>query len=133
MTTVFSRILEGEIPGSFVYRDDHCACFMSINPIAPGHCLVVPRAEVDQWTDLDGPLAAHLFDVARSISRAMKVVFDCERVGLIIAGFEVPHCHLHLIPTRSMADLSFANAAPSVERAELESGAEAIRRALGPR
>ena len=130
MTTVFTRIIDGDIPGTFVHRDESCVCFMSINPIAPGHCLVVPRTEVDQWTDLDPRLSAHLFAVSQSISGALKKVFPCERVGLIIAGYEVPHCHIHLIPTRSMADLSFANAAPGVDRDRLESEAAAIRSAL---
>ena len=130
MTTIFSRIIAGEIPGTFVHRDDRCAAFMTINPITDGHLLVVPVAEIDQWTDLPDDLAAHLFEVSGRLGRALKSAFACERVGLIIAGFEVDHCHIHLIPTRSMSDLSFANAAATVERSRLEENASRIVKAL---
>ena len=123
MPTIFTRIIEGSIPGTFVYRDDQCVVFMSINPIADGHVLVVPIQEVDHWVDLPTALASHLFAVSHRMSRALQDAFPCERVGLIIAGYEIDHCHIHLIPTRSMADLSFANAAASVERETLETHA----------
>jgi len=130
MPTVFTRILAGEIPGTFVYRDDLCACFLTINPITDGHVLLCPVEEVDKWTDLPATIAGHLFSRAHEISRSLQVAFECERVGLVIAGFEVPHCHLHLIPTRSMEDLSFANAADSVPRERLEQNAVRIRAAM---
>lgn len=127
MPTIFTRIIEGSIPGTFVWRDDLCVAFMSINPLAPGHVLVVPIEEVDHWIDCSPSLSAHLFDVARTIGRAQQAAFDCERIGLIIAGFEVPHAHLHLIPTQDMGDMSFANAAASVSRDDLDTWANAIR------
>lgn len=130
MPTLFTRIIEGEIPGTFVWRDSVCVAFMSINPIAPGHTLVVPRAEVDQWIDLPAEVSAHLFTVSHVIGSAQRSAFACERVGLIVAGFEVPHTHVHIIPARSMAHLSFANAAPSVSRDNLMQNAAAIRAAL---
>ncbi|MEX2627669.1 MAG: HIT family protein [Ilumatobacteraceae bacterium] len=130
MSTIFTRIIAGEIPGTFVWRDDQCVAFMSINPIAHGHVLVVPIAEIDHWLDAPADLVAHLFDVTRVIGVAQQAAFACERVGVIIAGYEVPHTHVHVIPTSSMADVSFANAAASVERDELESAADAIRREL---
>lgn len=127
MPTVFTHIIEGRIPGTFVWRDERCVAFMSINPMAPGHTLVVPIAEVDHWVDGDPDLIAHLFEVTRIIGVAQKVAFGCERVGVILAGYEVPHTHVHVIPTNDMRELSFANAARSVDRADLESAAEAIR------
>ncbi len=127
MPTVFTHIIEGRIPGTFVWRDERCVAFMSINPMAPGHTLVVPIAEVDHWVDGDPELIAHLFEVTRIIGVAQKVAFGCERVGVILAGYEVPHTHVHVIPTNDMRELSFANAASSVDRADLESAAEAIR------
>lgn len=130
MSTIFTRIIEGQIPGTFVYRDDVCVAFLSINPLAPGHTLVVPVEEVDEWTDLDVDTVARLFDVAHKIGIAQKRAFQCERVGLVIAGFEVNHCHVHVVPTNTMADLSFANAASSVDRDELEQQAETLRVAL---
>jgi histidine triad (HIT) family protein len=130
MATIFARIINGELPGTFVWRDDKTVAFMSINPLARGHVLVVPIVEVDHWIDLDTDLAAYLFDVARVIGVAQHKAFGCERVGLIIAGYEVPHTHVHVIPTNSMSHLSFANAATSVDPAELEAAAEAIRSQL---
>jgi len=130
MTTVFSRIIAGEIPGTFVHRDDRCVVFMSINPLARGHALVVPIDEIDHWIDAPSDLVAHLFDLTHRIGRAQKQAFDCERVGVIIAGYEVPHAHIHVIPTDNMGQLSFANAAASVDPAELEAAAAAIRAAM---
>jgi histidine triad (HIT) family protein len=127
MPTIFTRIIEGSIPGTFVYRDNQCVVFMSINPIADGHVLVVPIQEVDHWVDLPPTLSAHLFAVSQRISLALQKAFPCERVGLIIAGYEIDHCHIHLIPTQSMADLNFANAATTVDRELLESHSALIQ------
>jgi diadenosine tetraphosphate (Ap4A) HIT family hydrolase len=130
MTTIFTRIIAGEIPGTFVWRDDQCVAFLSVNPMAYGHTLVVPIDEVDHWIDASPDLTAHLFSVAREIGRAQHAAFGCERVGVIIAGYEVAHCHIHVIPTNEMAELSFANAAASVERDDLDRAADAIRAEL---
>ena len=127
MSTVFTKIIDGEIPGTFVWRDDRCVAFMSINPMAMGHVLVVPIEEVDHWMDASPELTAHLFSVTRTIGLAQREAFGCERVGVIVAGYEVPHTHVHVIPTNDMSELSFANAASSVDRDELEAAAEAIR------
>jgi histidine triad (HIT) family protein len=127
MATVFTRILAGDLPGTFVHRDELCAVFMSINPLATGHCLVVPTREVDHWVDLKSDESQHLFTVAHQIAQAQRAAFPCEKVGMIIAGYEVPHAHIHLIPTTNMSQLDFANAAASASREELEEAAEAIR------
>jgi histidine triad (HIT) family protein len=130
MSTVFTKIIEGAFPGAFVWRDEQCVAFMSINPLAPGHVLVVPIEEIDHWIDASAQLAAHLFSVTHTIGLAQRDAFGCERVGVIVAGYEVPHTHVHVIPTSSMAQLNFANAAASVDRVDLDRSAEAIRRAL---
>ena len=130
MTTIFSRIIAGEIPGTFVHRDDRCVAFMSINPLARGHVLVVPIEEIDHWIDASPDLLGHLVDVAHRIGRAQKQVFDCQRVGVIIAGYEVPHAHIHVIPTEHMGQLSFDNAAASVDRDDVEAAAASIRGVL---
>ena len=130
MTTIFSRIIAGEIPGTFVYRDERCVAFMSINPLARGHVLVVPIEEIDHWIDASPELLEHLFDVVHRIGRAQKQAFDCARIGVIIAGYEVPHAHIHVIPTDHMGQLSFENAAASVDRHDVEAAADAIRTAL---
>jgi histidine triad (HIT) family protein len=131
MTTIFSRIIGGELPGRFVWRDAECVAFLSINPVQPGHTLVVPIAEVDQWTDLTPPQVGHLMTVAHHIGQAQLEVFRPARVGLLIAGFEVPHCHIHLIPVRGMQDLDLANAATDPDPAELDRSADRLRTALG--
>ena len=127
MPTIFTRIIEGELPGTFVWRDDRCVAFMSINPLQRGHTLVVPIEEVDHWLDADADLSAHLFDVSRTISAAIAAAFGPEKVGLMIAGLEVPHMHIHLVPIFEPHDLDFANAAASVDPADLEAAAQAIR------
>ncbi len=130
MATIFTKIIDGEIPGTFVWRDDRCVAFMSINPLRPGHTLVVPRLEVDLWTDCPSDLRDHLFEVSQTISIAIQQVFSPARVGLMIAGLEVPHLHIHLVPIDGVHDLDFANAAVSVEREELERSASSIRSAV---
>lgn len=130
MSTVFTLILNGSIPGTFVYRDDKCAAFMSINPIADGHVLVVPVSEIDHWIDMSHDLSQHLFSVSHTLSRALMKAFPCARIGMMIAGYEINHCHIHLIPTTSISDFNFVNAATSVERELLEEHAAKIVAAL---
>jgi diadenosine tetraphosphate (Ap4A) HIT family hydrolase len=130
MSTLFTKIIDGELPGRFVWSDEQAVGFLSINPLGPGHTLVVPRAEVDHWVDADADLVAHLNAVAYTVGRAVRTVWSPPRVGLIVAGFEVPHLHVHVFPAWDMAAFDFANAAPSVDAAEQEGHAEALRAAL---
>ncbi|NNE12264.1 MAG: HIT family protein [Ilumatobacter sp.] len=130
MATIFTRIIDGEIPGTFVLRDDRCVVFLSINPLAHGHALVVPIEEIDHWVDVPADLHAHLFEIARVVGQAQQAAFSPTRVGLIVAGFEVPHAHIHVVPIDRESQLSFSNAEASVERDELERAAGALRSAL---
>lgn len=130
MPTIFTKIIEGEIPGTFVWRDDRCVAFMSINPLRAGHVLVVPVTEIDHWLDCSPDLRDHLMEVASTIGRAIDTVYNPEKVGLMIAGLEVPHLHLHVVPIDGVHDLDFANAAASVERQELEEAANSIKKVL---
>jgi histidine triad (HIT) family protein len=130
MASVFTQIIAGELPGTFVYTDEVCVAFMTINPISRGHLLVVPRTEVDQWTDLPDGVSQHCFAVAKRLANAQKRALHCERVAMIIAGFEVPHCHLHVIPAATIADVSFDNAATSVDFDDLALVAATISAAL---
>ena len=127
---IFCKIIEGQIPGTFVYRDSLCVAFLSINPLADGHVLVVPIEEIDHWIDMSPELSAHMFSVSHRISLAISKAFPCARVGLIIAGYEINHCHIHLIPTNTMNELNFANAAANVERNVLEAQAEKLMNEL---
>lgn len=129
MATLFSKIIDGEIPATFVYQDDLCVAFMDIQPLTDGHLLVVPRQEIDHWVDLDDDLTAHLFNVAKKLGRAQKKAFGCERVGVIVQGFEVPHVHIHVFPTNSLADFDMAKKHDTTAE-EREAAATKIREAL---
>ncbi|WP_208028543.1 HIT family protein [Rhabdothermincola sediminis] len=131
MATIFTRIIDGELPGRFVWRDERCVGFLSINPLREGHTLVVPIEEVDHWIDLDDDLAAHLLLVAKRIAAVQQQVFQPVKVGLMIAGLEVPHVHLHVVPIDGVHDLDFANADPAPDPAALDSAAERLREGLG--
>lgn len=130
MASIFTRIIEGELPGRFVWRDDVCVAFLSINPLRPGHVLVVPRAEVEHWVDLDPETWAHLTEVSRTIGAALQTAYNPAKVGLMLAGLEVPHVHVHLVPIDGVHDLDFANADPDPDPAELDAAADTIRAAL---
>ena len=130
MATLFSKIIDGEIPGRFVHTDDLAVAFLTIAPIRPGHTLVVPRAEVDQWTDAEPGLLAHCTAVAQRIGQAQKKIWGAPRTSLIIAGFEVPHLHLHVFPTWDLADLDFAKADPNPSAESLDEAARQLREAL---
>jgi histidine triad (HIT) family protein len=131
MATVFSKIIVGELPARFVYQDDRAVAFLTIEPLRPGHTLVVPREEIDDWLDLPPDLNAHLFSVGQKIGQALKRAFPVRRVGLIIAGLEVPHAHLHLVPFDHMAELQFSRVDRNPDPADLDAAAERIRAQLG--
>lgn len=130
MPSVFSLIMNGDLPGHFLWSDEQCVSFLSINPITDGHALVVPRVEVDQWTDLDVGTASHLMTVSHHVGNAIKAVFSPERIGQMIAGFEVPHTHVHVLQLNTMADMSFANAAATVDHGQLAGFAASLRTSL---
>jgi len=130
MSTVFTKIINREIPGRFVYEDDVCVAFLTIEPLSAGHTLVVPRAEVDHWLDLDPDTAAHLMVTAQVIGRAIQDVYEPAKVGMLIAGLEVPHVHIHVAQINDMTDIDFRNARQDVTDDELDEAAHAIRNAL---
>ena len=130
MPSIFTRIITGDIPARFVWTDDICVAFLDVRPLAHGHVLVVPRVEVDQWTDLDAATAAHLMTVAHRIGQAQKTLLDPARVGLMIAGFEVPHVHVHLLPIDAGGDMDFARADMDPSPEALDEAAARIRTAL---
>ena len=130
MATIFTRIIGGEIPGTFVWRDERCVAFLSINPMGHGHTLVVPIEEVDHWIDLPADLAAHLWEVAGHIGRAQQAAFAPRRVGVLVVGDEVPHTHIHLIPFHDLSQLDLTTADASPDPAGLDAAAERLRAAL---
>jgi diadenosine tetraphosphate (Ap4A) HIT family hydrolase len=130
VSTLFSRIIQGEVPGRFVWSDEHCVAFLTIAPLRPGHVLVVPRAEVNEWTDADDDLVAQLMVVAKQIGVAQKAAFDAPRAGVVIAGFEVPHLHVHVFPSWGIDDFDFRPADCHPDPTQLDAAADALRTAL---
>lgn len=130
MASVFSRVIAGELPGRFVHRDDDVVAFLSIAPLTTGHTLVVPRAEVDDWTALDSGLWRHVMAVTARVGVAVKDAFGAPRAGVVIAGFEVPHTHVHVFPAYGLADFDFARARHDVPAAEFDEAQRKIVSAL---
>lgn len=129
MPSVFSQIRAGALPGQIVWDDDRVFALLTIQPLRPGHLLVVPVEEIDQWDDLPQALLEQVMTVAQRLAKAIKVVFPCARVGMAICGLEIAHAHVHLFPIDRIEDFDFANARPA-EAAELAAVAERIRQAL---
>jgi histidine triad (HIT) family protein len=130
MTTVFTKIIDGELPGRFVWRDDRVAAFLPIALLAPGHTLVVPIEPVDHWIDIDAHLHGHLWGVAQAIGKALQEAFQPSRVGVLVVGEEVPHTHIHLVPFTSLGQMSFANQDPNPDPADLDRYQDQIRATL---
>lgn len=110
MASVFSRIIKGEIPSYKVYEDEHCFAFLDIRPIHAGHTLIVPKVEVDHFTEVPEPHYSAVFRAAKVLGKAIQKVTGCPRVGTTVLGFEVPHFHYHLVPMWSPSDLNFHHA-----------------------
>lgn len=109
MASIFTKIINREIPGRFVYEDDDVVAFLTIEPMTQGHTLVVPRAEIDQWQNVDPPAFARVMEVSQLIGKAVTKAFSADRAGVIIAGLEVPHLHVHVFPARNLSDFGFAH------------------------
>lgn len=130
MASVFSMIINGDIPGRFVWKDGEAVAFLTIEPVTPGHVLVVPRNEVDHWEQIDSSLFAHLSGVAQKVGQAVKDAFDAPRIGLLIAGLEVPHVHIHVFQGLSLEAFDLANADKNASPEDLDAAAEKIRASL---
>lgn len=130
MATLFSKIIAGELPGRFVWKDDRAVAFLTIAPLKPGHTLVVPREEVDHWIDADPDLLAHLMGVAQSVGKGIQKAFGPEKVGMAVIGLEVPHLHIHLSPIWSIGDLDFAKQERNPDPKALDAAADELRAAL---
>jgi len=109
MATVFTKIISGELPGRFVYEDDDIVAFLTIAPMTHGHTLVVPRAEIDQWQDTEPAVFGRVMEVSQLIGKAVCKAFGAERAGVIIAGLEVPHLHVHVFPAYNLTDFLTAS------------------------
>ena len=130
MPTIFTQIIQGKVPARFVWKDESCVVFLSNRPLRPGHSLVVPRQEVDHWLDLEPSLLCHLAETAQAIGHAQMAGFKPERIGLMLAGLEVQHCHFHVVPILGLHDLDFGNQDPDPDPAMMDEAAETVRREL---
>lgn len=120
MASVFTKIINRELSAHIIYEDDQCISFLDINPLTEGHCLVIPKEEVDQLFDLKESAYLHLQKVSKSIAIALKKATNAKRIGVAVVGFEVPHAHIHLIPINKMDDMNFSNEKLSLSTTELE-------------
>jgi histidine triad (HIT) family protein len=130
MASIFTKIINREIPGHIVAEDDQYIAFLDINPLVLGHTLVVPKQEVDYIFDLDDKILSGLHVFAKKVAHAIGKVIPCKRVGVAVIGLEVPHTHVHLVPMNSMGDLNFTRSKLSPSKAELETVARKIQSAL---
>ncbi len=130
MPSIFTRILNGELPGRFVWKDDKCFAILTAQPIQPGHVLVIPRQEIDDWVDLPDDLRDHLFATAAVIGKALMKEFQPTKVGVAVVGLEVRHVHLHLIPISAPEHMEFARADKNPDPRALDQVAERLRKAL---
>ena len=108
MSSIFTKIINGEIPSYKIAEDEKCYAFLDISPLAEGHTLVVPKQEVDYIFDLDDELLSHLHLFAKKVAKAMKEVIECEKIGMAVIGLDVRHTHIHLVPLKEVGDLNFA-------------------------
>ena len=130
MATLFTRIIQGEIPSYRIAESDRYLAFLDVFPLVPGHVLVVPKTEVDYLFDLEDEVLAGLLPFARHVAKAIGKVVPCERIGVAVIGLEVPHAHVHLVPLNSIRDIDFSQPKLKLSPEELESMATAIRSAM---
>lgn len=130
MSTVFTMIMKGEIPGRIIWQDEKTVAFFTIEPFQYGHTLVVPREEIDHWVDMPQDLASHVFGVVHKVSEGLQKAFDPQRVGMIIAGFDVPHTHIHVWPSQHQSEFTFEQANRNPDAAAMDEAAAKLREAL---
>ncbi|HNW51276.1 MAG TPA: HIT family protein [Prolixibacteraceae bacterium] len=120
MSSIFTKIVNGEIPSYKVAENEYFYAFLDINPLAKGHTLVIPKKEVDYLFDLDDETYLGLLAFAKKLAIAIKKAFPCQKVGLAVLGLEVPHAHVHLVPMQTERDINFANAKMKYTHEEFE-------------
>ncbi len=130
MATIFTKIINGEIPCYKIAEDDNFLAFLDINPLAKGHTLVIPKKEIDYIFDLDDDLLAGLNIFAKKVAKAIDKTMDCKKVGIAVIGLEVPHVHMHLIPINHIGDINFAKPKLELSKEEFDNIAEKIKKAL---
>ena len=130
MPSIFTRIIQGEIPCYKIAENADCFAFLDINPLKPGHTLIVPKLEVDKLFDLDAKNYSLLMEFARKVAAAIEKVITCNRVGLVVIGLEVPHAHIHLIPINDVGDTDFSKQRVKLTTEEFKEIAQRIANAI---
>lgn len=126
MATIFSKIVNGEIPCYKVYEDDEFLAFLDVSPVSKGHILVIPKKETDYIFDIEDQSYARMWQFAKKISKALKLSVSCERIGISVIGLEVAHAHIHLLPINSLEDMNFSKPKMSFSKQEFEEIADTI-------
>jgi histidine triad (HIT) family protein len=132
MASIFTRIIQGEIPCFKVAEDENHIAFLDINPVAKGHVLVVPKKETDYIFDLPPDEFSNLWQFASKVAIGLKKAVPCLRVGISVIGLEVPHAHIHLVPMNSMGDINFSKTKLNPSKEELEEISESIKSQINP-
>lgn len=127
MASIFTRIINGEIPCYKVAEDDKYIAMLDVNPLVKGHTLIIPKHEVDYIFDLDDETLAGMMVFAKKVAKSIKAKIDCKKVGVVVIGLEVPHAHIHLIPMNVEADINFKNPRLKLSQEDFESIAKMIR------
>lgn len=130
MPSLFTRIVNRELPAYILAEDERFLAFLDINPLVPGHALVIPKKEVDYIFDLDDKTLADLHVFAKKVAIAIRKVVPCKRIGIAVIGLEVPHVHIHLVPMNSMGDINFSRAKLNPSKEELSAVADKIKKAF---
>ena len=130
MSSIFTKIVNGEIPSYKVAESEYCYAFLDINPLAKGHTLVVPKKEVDYIFDVEDELYLELMKFAKRVAKAIERVVPCERIGVTVIGLEVPHAHVHLIPINGINDMNFAKQKVQLTQDEFTNLAKSISEAF---
>jgi histidine triad (HIT) family protein len=128
MATIFTKIINREIPAEIIAEDDKFIAFLDIMPLVKGHVLVVPKQEVDYIFNLDDETLSGLHIFAKKVAKAIDKTIKCTRVGVAVIGLEVPHVHIHLVPLRTMDDINFTRPKLKISKEELAEIAEKIRK-----
>jgi histidine triad (HIT) family protein len=126
MSSLFSKIVSGEIPCYKIAENDKFLAFLDINPLVKGHTLIIPKKEIDYIFDIEDDLYKELFMFAKKVAHSIKKCCNCERVGMAVIGLEVPHAHIHLVPMKSIYDINFSNPKLKLSSDELKMIAERI-------
>ena len=130
MSSIFTKIIKGDIPSYKIYEDSNYLAFLDIAPLSLGHVLVIPKEEIDYIFDIEAEKYRYLWDFTKKVATGMRKVLECMRIGIAVIGLEVPHAHIHLVPIKHVEDINFSRPKMSFSKEEMENTARLIREAI---